>query len=241
MKKTVLVTGASRGIGAEIAREFADCGYNVIINYFKNREKAEALAKEIGGLALCADVSDAAQVSHMIKNARKAFGKIDVLVNNSGIAIAQQLLSDTSEQDWNRLFDVNVKGVFNCTKAVLDDMVTNHSGSIINISSIWGTVGGSCEVAYSASKAAVIGFTKALAKELAPTGIRVNCIAPGVVDTDMNAHLSKADISELCAQTPLGCIGKPSDIAKAAIFFASDGASFITGQVLTVDGGIALG
>ena len=240
MKKTVLITGASRGIGAEIAREFAKAGYNVAVNYANSREKAEALAEEIGGYAYGADVSAFAQVEEMIAKVHKRFGGIDVLVNNAGIALPQKLLSDTTEAEWDRLFDVNVKGAFNCTKAVTDDMVTNHSGSIINISSIWGITGGSCEVAYSASKAAIVGFTKALAKELGTAGIRVNCVAPGVVDTDMNAHLSEEDIAALKEETPLGTVGTPSDIAKLVVFLASEDARFITGQVITADGGMTI-
>ena len=240
MKKTALITGASRGIGAEIAREFAKAGYNVVVNYFKNREKAEALAKEIGGTAFCADVSDFSQAEKMIKEAEKNFGTVDVLVNNAGVALPQKLLVDTTEVEWNRLFDVNVKGAFNCTKTVLDGMITKHSGSIINISSVWGVTGGSCEVAYSASKAAIIGFTKALAKELGPAGIRVNCVAPGVIDTDMNAHLSAEDIEALKEETPLGVTGTPSDVAKTVLFLASDSAKFITGQVITADGGLTV-
>ena len=240
MKKTALITGASRGIGAEIAREFAKAGYNVVVNYFKNREKAEALAKEIGGTAFCADVSDFSQAEKMIKEAEKNFGTVDVLVNNAGVALPQKLLVDTTEVEWNRLFDVNVKGAFNCTKTVLDGMITKHSGSIINISSVWGVTGGSCEVAYSASKAAIIGFTKALAKELGPAGIRVNCVAPGVIDTDMNAHLSAEDIEALKEETPLGVTGAPSDVAKTVLFLASDSAKFITGQVITADGGLTV-
>ena len=240
MKKTALVTGASRGIGAEIARELSKAGYKVLVNYLNNKEKAEALAEEIGGYAFCADVSDYAQVEKMLAEARNLFGGIDVLVNNAGVALPQQLLSDTTEAQWDRLFDVNVKGAFNCTKAITDDMVTNHSGSIINISSIWGITGGSCEVAYSASKAALVGFTKALAKELGTAGIRVNCVAPGVVDTDMNAHLSAEDIASLKEETPLGNVGTPSDIAKIVVFLASDDAKFITGQVITADGGMTI-
>lgn len=240
MKKTVLVTGASRGIGAEIAREFAKAGYNVVVNFCKNREKAENLAKEIGGVAMQADVSDCLQVENMVRETEKLFGNVDILVNNAGTALPQKLLTDTTEAEWDRLFDVNVKGAFNCTKAVTDGMVTNHSGCIINISSIWGVSGGSCEVAYSASKAALIGFTKALAKELGPSGIRVNCVAPGVVDTDMNAHLSAEDIAALKEETPLGIMGNPSDIAKTVVFLASEDAGFITGQILTADGGMTI-
>ncbi len=240
MKKTVLITGASRGIGAEIAREFAKADYNVVINYLNNREKAMAIAEEIGGYAVGADISDSAQAEEMIAEVHNYFGGIDVLVNNAGVALPQKLLSDTTEAEWDRLFEVNVKGAFNCVKAVTDSMVTNHMGCIINISSIWGISGGSCEVAYSASKAALIGFTKALAKELGPSGIRVNCVAPGVVDTDMNAHLSQEDIDALKEETPLGMLGTSLDIAKTVVFLASESARFITGQVITVDGGITI-
>lgn len=240
VKKTVLITGASRGIGEAIAREFAGAEYNVVINYLNSSEKAETLAQELGGIAFCADVSDYKQVENMIVAVHDNFGGIDVLVNNAGVALPQKLLADTTEAEWDRLFDINVKGAFNCTKAVMDGMVQKHSGSIINVSSVWGVTGGSCEVAYSASKAAIIGFTKALAKELGPAGIRVNCVAPGVIDTDMNAHLSREDMSVLCEETPLGFIGEPSDIAKIVLFLASDGAKFITGQVITADGGLTV-
>ncbi|MDR3262803.1 MAG: 3-oxoacyl-ACP reductase FabG [Clostridiales bacterium] len=240
-KKTVLVTGASRGIGREIARVFSLNGYNVIINYYKSKDLAESLKSEIktsGGEAeiFCCDVADENAVKQMTAFALKRFGGIDVLVNNAGIALCG-LITDVGGEEWKRLIDVNVTGVFNTVKAVLPDMISKRKGNIINVSSVWGITGASCEAAYSASKAAVIGFTKALSREVGLSGIRVNCIAPGVVDTDMNAALTAADIAALKEKTPLNRIGSPRNIADAALFLASDGASFITGQVIAVDGG----
>ena len=240
MSKTVLITGASRGIGAFAARAFAAEGYKVAVNYFKSENEAASLAKEIGGIAVKADVSDPLQAEELVKKTLENFGHIDVLVNNAAIALTQKVLSDVGADEWDRLFAVNVRGMFNCTKAALDSMITRQNGKIINISSVWGITGGSCEVAYSASKAAVIGFTKALAKETAPSLITVNCIAPGVIKTDMNAHLSEKDYEALKEETPLGRIGTPQDIAGAMLFLASPAADFITGQVIAADGGISI-
>ena len=240
MSKTVLITGASRGIGAYAARAFAAEGYKVAVNYFKSENEAISLAKEIGGIAVKADVSDPLQAEELVRKTLENFGHIDVLVNNAAIALTQKVICDVGADEWDRLFAVNVRGVFNCTKAVLDSMITRQNGKIINISSVWGITGGSCEVAYSASKAAVIGFTKALAKETAPSHITVNCIAPGVIKTDMNAHLSEQDYAALKEETPLGRIGTPQDIAGAMLFLASPAADFITGQVITADGGISI-
>ena len=240
MSKTVLITGASRGIGAYAARAFAAEGYKVAVNYFKSENEAISLANEIGGIAVKADVSDPLQAEELVKKTLENFGHIDVLVNNAAIALTQKVICDVGADEWDRLFAVNVRGVFNCTKAVLDSMITRQNGKIINISSVWGITGGSCEVAYSASKAAVIGFTKALAKETAPSRITVNCIAPGVIKTDMNAHLSEQDYAALKEETPLGRIGTPQDIAGAMLFLASPAADFITGQVITADGGISI-
>ena len=240
MSKTVLITGASRGIGAYAARAFAAEGYKVAVNYFKSENEAASLAKEIGGIAVKADVSDPLQAEELVKKTLEKFGHIDVLVNNAAIALTQKVICDVGADEWDRLFAVNVRGMFNCTKAALDSMITRQNGKIINISSVWGITGGSCEVAYSASKAAVIGFTKALAKETAPSRITVNCIAPGVIKTDMNAHLSEQDYAALKEETPLGRIGTPQDIAGAMLFLASPAADFITGQVITADGGISI-
>ena len=238
---TFLITGASRGIGAEIARKAHALGHNVIINYKSSREAAEALAKSLGerALAICADVSEKCEVDEMFDIAEERFGGVDVLINNAGVS-SFGVLQDISEEEWDRIFDINVKGAFLGIKAALGYMIRNHGGVIINISSMWGLVGASCEVHYSASKAALIGMTKALAKELGPSGIRVNCVAPGVIDTDMNRNLTADAMKELCEETPLGKIGSPSDVAAAVMFLASDGGSFITGQVISPNGGMVI-
>lgn len=250
MVKTVLVTGASRGIGREIAKQFALEGYNVVIHYHQNKTAAEDLYAELTAdasspdmsyrlLLAQADLRDYAQIEKMIATIHDTFGPIDILVNNAGIA-QQKLFSDLTEADWDTMFDVNVKGMFFTTQAVLPDMIHKKAGKIINISSIWGICGASCEVHYSTSKAAIIGFTKALAKELGPSGIQVNCVAPGVIQTDMNAHLSTETLVMLKEETPLGTLGTPKQIADAVLFFASEKADFITGQVLSPNGGIVI-
>ncbi len=241
--KTVLITGASRGIGRATAKMFAKQGYGVAINYNKSLEAAEKLREEIvsdGGVAeiFCADVSDNGQVLKMIDRISEKLGSIDILVNNAGIAPKQGLFTDFSEEDMKEVFETDIFGMMNCARAVIPQMVSRKCGKIINISSIWGICGGSCEVLYSSAKAAVIGFTKALAKELAPSGINVNCVAPGFVDTDMNAHLSEEDKRAFCEDVPLGRIGTPEDVAETVLFLASEGASYITGQVIAVDGGL---
>ena len=242
--KTVLITGASRGIGKEIALKFAREGYNIILNYNTNESKAKTLAKSIEKLGVnClivkADVSNEAEVFNMVNIALKEFGKIDVLVNNAGVALSK-LFQLTTNDEIARVFGVNAFGVINCSKAVVPSMVSAKDGKIINISSIWGKVGASMETIYSASKGAVIAFTMALAKELAPSGICVNCVCPGVIDTDMLIEYSEADKKELKEQTPLNRLGTPQDVANAVYFLASNDATFITGQVVTVDGGFAL-
>ncbi len=242
MNKTVIVTGASRGIGKAIATVFAQNGYNVVINYNKSEEQAKALESSLSEYNVCifkADVSDPDSAASLCDFALSRFGKIDVLVNNAGIA-KQSLITDVSFEEWSRIFNVNVGSCFNCSKSVLPHMINRKSGLIINISSIWGICGASCEVAYSASKAAIIGFTKALAKEVGPSGITVNCIAPGVIDTEMNSNLSSDDLAALCDETPLCRIGSCDDIAQTALFLASQGASFITGQVISPNGGIVI-
>lgn len=244
MKKTVIITGASRGIGKATALAFAEDDYNVIINYLNSEEKALELQKIItdnGGSAeaVKADVSCRSDVEKMISFAVQKYGEVNVLVNNAGIA-EQALFTDITEQMWDRIFNVNVKGTFNCIQAVLPGMINRKSGKIINISSIWGITGSSCEVHYSASKSAVIGMTKALAKEVGLSGITVNCIAPGVIDTDMNSMLDSDTINALKEETPLNRIGTADDIAQTALFIASDKANFITGQVLSVNGGFLI-
>ncbi len=239
--KTVLITGSARGIGAATAALFADSGYNVVINY--NTSEAEALSlceklrvKGCNAIAVKADVSKKNEAEFLFGEAKKSFGGVDVLVNNAGIA-QQKLFTDITSQDYDRMFDCNVKSVFNCCQCALPYMIHNKNGRIINISSMWGIVGASCEVHYSASKAAVIGMTKALAREVAPSGITVNCIAPGVIDTPMNSGFDEDTINALKEETPVGRIGTPEEIAKAVLFFANDSSGFITGQVLGIDGG----
>lgn len=239
--QTALVTGASRGIGAAIARGLAADGYRVVVNYHTSRAAAQALCKELEDicalphLAVCADVSDRAQVEAMFA----AVGDVDVLVNNAGIA-QQKLFTDLTEADWASMFDVDVSGVFRCCQMALPHMIYQKCGSIVNISSMWGQVGASCEVHYSAAKAAVIGLTKALAKELGPSQIRVNCVAPGVIDTEMNALLGRETLDALREETPLEMLGTPAHIADAVRFLVSDHAAFITGQVLGVNGGMII-
>lgn len=238
MPKKVLVTGASRGIGYAAARAFAEKGYTVFAVYNKTKDTLPALSEQLSenGFKLIpvqCDVSDSSDVSRMFDRV----GDIDVLINSAGIS-KFSMLCDVSEADWDEMLGTNLKSVYLCSKLASRGMVRKKSGSIINISSIWGVVGASCESAYSASKAGIIGFTRALAKELGPSGITVNCIAPGVIDTDMNKPLSDEDMSVLISETPLGRIGKPEDVASAALFLAE--ADFITGEVLNVGGGFGL-
>lgn len=235
--KTTLVTGGSRGIGAAVCRRLAEDGFRVVVHFNRSREKAEALVRELTEktglphLALPAELAERAQVEELFRLA----GPVDVLVNNAGIA-QQKLFTDITEDDWRRMFAVDVDGVFRCCQCALPHMIHEKSGCIINIASIWGEIGASCEVHYSAAKAAVIGLTKALAKELGPSHIRVNCVSPGVIDTEMNAMFDEETMRDLCESTPLGRIGSPEDIAAAVSFLASDVASFITGQTLSVNG-----
>lgn len=237
--KNVLITGGSRGIGKKCVYEFSKAGYRVFLNYNNSQYDAEKISDETGAVIIKADISKSDEVKKMADFIHENYGKIDVLVNNAGIA-QQKLFTDISENDWDRMFDVNIKGMFLVTKAFVDDMISKQCGRIINISSMWGITGGSCEVHYSASKAAVIGFTKALAKELGPSKICVNCIAPGVIETEMNSHLSEEDFDVLCEETPLERLGKPEEVAKTVLFLASDDAAFITGQVINVDGGMVI-
>lgn len=242
LKTTVLITGASRGIGAECARTFAKNGYNVAINYFRSEKNALDLKSEIndgGGVAevFKADVSDEKQVEEMISAVVKRFGKINVLVANAGVS-KSGVFSDMTQSDYDKIFDTNVRGVFNVVKGVLPHMYERESGSIVTISSIWGQTGGSCEVLYSMSKAAIIGMTKALAKEVAPMHIRVNSVSPGAIDTDMLSGMTDEEKEDFIMQTPLNRLGEPKDVADAVLFLADDDkSSFITGHVLSVNGG----
>lgn len=242
--KYALITGASRGIGAATAREFAGRGWGVALNYYKGSAAAEALAAELAGrdvpvMTVQADVSDRAQVQQMFDKVLNKFCQLDILVCNSGIS-ETGLVSDIDESRWRRIFGVNVDGVHYCCQAVLPHMIHRKAGSIITVSSMWGQIGGSCEAAYSATKGAVIAYTKALAKELGPSKIRVNCVAPGVIDTEMNGHLGPEDLAALSGETPLGRLGRPEDVAKSIAFLAGEESSFLTGQVIAPNGGLVI-
>ena len=232
---TALVTGASRGIGAATARALAARGWTVHVNYLKSEALANAVAAETGGLAVRADVADLKQVTAMFERT----GPVDLLVNNAGIAVSG-LLTDLSPEDWQRIFDVNIKGVFNCSRCAIPHMVHVKRGHIISLASVLGVYGGSCEVAYSATKGAVIAFTKALAKELGPSGIRVNCVAPGCIATDMTANLSQEDFAALSDATAMCRIGTPEDVADVIALMADPAARVMTGQTVGVDGGLVI-
>lgn len=244
MENIAIITGASRGIGRACAMKLARAGYAVCINYLERRDKAEELRDLLAGegcraMVWQADVADKAAVNAMADAVRERFGPITLLVSNAGTA-GQMQFQDVTEAQWDRYFDVNVKGAYNAVQAVLPDMLHAHAGSIVTVSSMWGLRGASCEVVYSATKAALIGLTRSLAMELAPTGIRVNCVAPGVINTDMVQVLGQETLDALARMTPLGRLGTPEDIAEAVCYFASERAGFVTGQVLTADGGFIL-
>lgn len=242
--KYALITGGSRGIGAAAARLFARRGWGVAVGFHHGEREAWALAQELSALgvpalAVGADVGDAGQVGRMVDNVLENFCQLDILVCSAGISHLG-LISQIDEDQWRRLFAVNVDGVHHCCRAVLPHMLERKSGSIVTVSSMWGQVGASCEAAYSATKGAVIAYTKALAKELGPSNIRVNCVAPGVIDTEMNARLSAEDLAALAGETPLGRVGTPEEAAAAITFLASDEASFLTGQVVAPNGGLVI-
>lgn len=238
--KTVLITGGSRGIGSACARLFSENGYNVAINWLSSEKEAFSLENELKNAAsFRADVSDRRQVDEMISQIKSKFGSVDILINNAGIA-QSKLFSDISGEDFDKMVDVHLKGTFNCTQAVVNDMIDKKRGKIINISSIWGITGASCEVHYSMVKAGIIGFTKALAKELALSGITVNAIAPGVVDTDMMNCFTKEEKKEIETEIPLGRFASPEEIALSALFLAEKGGDYITGQVISPNGGIVI-
>ena len=244
MRGAVLITGASRGIGAACARRFARAGYPVALNYNHSEQAAQALAEELRAEGarvelFRADVGDTEQVERMVDNVLDKFCQLDILICNAGVA-RQQLFTDITDQDWRELFNINVDGTFRCCRAVLPHFIHRKAGRIVTVSSMWGVTGGSCEVAYSATKAAIIGLTKALAKEVGPSGITVNCVAPGVIDTDMNGNLTAEDLQALREETPLERIGRPEDVAESIFFLAGEGASFLTGQVLSPNGGILI-
>ncbi|WP_042274067.1 elongation factor P 5-aminopentanone reductase [[Clostridium] dakarense] len=243
-KKTAIITGSSRGIGRAIAILFAESGYNVVINYSKSENKATELYTYLKNKGLSvklfkADVSKKHEVNLLVNYCIGEFGRIDVLVNNAGIS-QDKLFTDITDEDWTNMMNINLNGVFYCTQKALQYMIPEMSGKIINISSIWGMVGGSYEVHYSTSKAAIIGMTKALAKELGPSNIQVNCIAPGVIQTDMINNVSNEILDILKDETPLMRLGTPEDIANVALFLADDKSNFITGQVISPNGGFVI-
>ena len=237
--KTVLITGGSRGIGRAMVELFSKSGYAVAFTYKSSENEAKSLAESTGAFAIRADNTSEGDVVHAVEACEERFGKIDCLINNAGIS-AFSLFTDITLDDWNEMLSTNLTGAFLYSKAVIPGMVSRKYGRIINITSMWGLVGSSCEVHYSTAKAGLIGMTKALAKELGPSGITVNAIAPGVINTEMNKALSREDMDLLIDETPLMRIGEPCDVASAALFLASDEASFITGDVLNVSGGYVI-
>ena len=244
MRKTIVITGSSSGIGLATAEELAQKENNIVLNYNKNEAKALKLlekvrAKGCQAIAVKADVSSPEGAAALMGSALEQFGKIDILVNNAGIS-EQKLFTDITPESLEKMFRVNVFSMFYCSKIAVKDMLKRHYGKIVNLSSIWGISGASCEVHYSASKAAVVGFTKSLAKELGPSNITVNCVAPGVIKTPMNDFLNQDDISELNSSTPLGRMGKPEEVAKLIKFLVSEESDFITGQVISPNGGLVI-
>lgn len=238
MSKNVLVTGGSGGIGNAIASLFAKNGYNVGVVYNSDKKGAEVLLDENDRIEIFkCDVSNREEVEALFMEFHEKIGKVDILVNNAGVA-QQKLFLDITPDEWERIFAINVTGVFNMCQCALKDMVAKGEGSIVNVSSIWGVKGASCEAHYSATKAAIISLTESLAKEYGLSNIRVNCVAPGVIDTKMNAHLSSDDLAELANNAALGRIGKANEVAEAVYFLASEKANFITGQTLVCDGGL---
>ena len=235
----VLITGGARGIGAACVQKFTSGGHQVAFIYKSNHEAAKKVASRFGALAICADISKPDEAREAVAKAVDQLGGIDILINNAGIAQIK-MFCDITDEDLDAMLSTNLSSAFYITRASLPSMVSQKWGRIINIGSMWGKTGASCEVHYSASKAGLRGMTMALAKELGPSGITVNCVEPGVIDTDMNAHLAHEDMLALCEQTPLGRIGAPNEVADLIAFLASERASFITGQIIGIDGGFAI-
>ena len=240
-ERTVLITGGSRGIGAASVRAFAGAGYRVAFSYHSHEAAARALEEELGGRARAfrADVADPAQVRRLFEECRSAFGPAEILICSAGIA-QQKLFTDLTDQDWQRMLDVDLSGAFYCCRQALPDMIRARWGRILLVSSMWGQTGGSCEVHYSAAKAGLIGLGKALAKEEGPSGVTVNILAPGVVDTDMMAGFSPEDKQALAEETPVGRLGSPEEMARTLLFLAGEESGYITGQVLGQNGGLVI-
>lgn len=237
--KVALITGASRGIGAAVARRLRADGCEVVLNYARSWAQAEDLAAQLGGTALQADVSDPAQVKRMVDTVLEKFCQLDILVCCAGVAW-QGLTQDMGREEYRRVMGVDLDGTFYCCQAVLPQMIRQRSGRIVTVSSMWGQVGGSCETAYSAAKAGLIGLTKALAKEVGPSGITVNCVAPGVIDTEMNQSLGSQTLSDLAEETPLGRLGTAEDVAAWVSCLCSPAGDFLTGQVIAPNGGLVI-
>lgn len=239
--KIAFISGASGGIGNATVKKFIENGYYVIGQYNTDYESVESLVKDYpeNFFAVQCDLNNVEQLNKTIADLNKSFKHIDVVVNNAGTAL-YKLITETTESEWDTLFSVNVKSAYIINNFALKSMINNGKGKIVNVSSIWGFSGASMEVAYSASKSALIGYTKALAKELAPSGINVNCVCPGVIDTKMNARLTKEELLEIKGETPLGRIGRPEEVAELIWFLSSEKSDFITGQVITIDGGFVL-
>ena len=243
-KKVVLVTGASRGIGKAVAERFAREGYAVALHYNTGKVEAEATVQNLTSagytaMAVQADVRDSAQVQQMVDTVSHALGNIGILINNAGIA-QQKLFTDITDEEWHNMFAVHVDGTFYCTRAVLPVMIRQKQGCIVNISSMWGQVGGSCEVHYSAAKGAIQAMTKAMAKEVGPSGVRVNCVAPGVIQTEMNKLLDAETLEALREDTPLEMLGTAEHVADLVYFLCSEQATFITGQIMGINGGMVI-
>lgn len=238
MPGVAVITGGSRGIGAAAVQAFAAAGYRVAFLYREDDSAALSVSQRTGALKLKADVSSREQVEEAFAQVRAKLGPVEVLVNNAGVA-QFRLFDEITDEEWRRMMSVNLDGAFYCARAVAPEMISRKRGSILNVSSVWGVQGASCEAHYAAAKGAVIALTKSLAKELGPSGIRVNCVAPGVIRTDMNQTLDEEAAQDLAERTPLGRLGEPEEVASALVFLAGEGASFITGQVLGVDGGFA--
>lgn len=240
MARTALISGGSRGIGAAAVRAFSRAGYRVCFLYLHSEDQALALARETGAQAIACDVADRSRAFEACAQALRQLSHLDVLINNAGIA-QSKLFTDITQEDWERMISVNLSGPFYLTQAALPGMISRKSGCILNVSSMWGQVGASMETHYSAAKAGLIGLTRALAKEAGPSGVRVNCVAPGVIDTAMLKDYDPAEKQALADETPLGRLGTPEDVASCLLFLASEDASFLTGQVIAPNGGFVIG